>query len=99
MVIKAELVGIGLDTKYIEYVFEDLDNPGNYVICTRFPNWDGKYCSLGDKGFIEYQIIKAGSDQWYDRISKEFRPYNYNMVQYLKFIPFSKQADDKTIVD
>lgn len=93
MVIKAKLlVSDGPDFGgYTTYVFEVLDPQqaaeSKYIMCSRFPNWDHRKLELGEIGYLNCVEIVAGQDQWYDKYSNQMIPYNYNNVQFVKFIP------------
>lgn len=75
---------------YITYVFKLLDEADKevwkykHITCTRYPNWQCKQLKIGDIGFIEINIVKAGVDTWYDGINQI--PYKHNANQFIKFI-------------
>lgn len=78
------------DRGYITYVFE-LPNSEEYnilkfknITCTRVPNWETRLINVGDCGYVEVDIKKAGIDCWYN--GKELIPYNYNFTQFISFI-------------
>lgn len=83
---------------YIVYVFENL-NPTNsldkYIMCTQCPNWDSGILIIGQRGFLTYESHIAGIDKWFD--GNQMIPYNYNMVQFMKFIPEPKDELDHVI--
>lgn len=87
---------------YITYVFESLESTQkdilktNYLMCVQFPNWDQADIIIGDEGFLNYQIVRGGIDKWFD--GNKFIPYRYTNVQFLKFIPKPKKADNKQII-
>ena len=68
---------------YITYVFIDLESK-EYLMCTRFPNWEHRELRLGEIGYLEYMEIRAGIDLWFD--GTKMVPYNYNNIQFIKFI-------------
>ncbi len=74
---------------YTTYVFACKD--GSYVMCTRYPNWDHKDIAIGEDGFLEFQEIEAGKTYFCSR-TKEERIYNYDKVQFIKFVPIAKPA-------
>lgn len=88
MVILAKLVACESDSLgYVTYVFkrlEDCTDLSKYVMCIKFPNWESKTIKLGDEGYLQYSEIRAGVDKWYD--GTQMVPYNYNTVQFLKFV-------------
>lgn len=73
---------------YITYVFECLDEEvrkeTKYIMCTQFRNWDHRVIELEEIGYLEIFEIRAGIDKWFDGHS--MIPYNYNMIQFIKFI-------------
>lgn len=92
MTVLSKLVAKAEDTLgYINYVFECLDKDdiqltqSKYIMCTRFPNWNCRNLKIEDVGYLEFVEVRAGIDKWYD--GKDMVPYNYNNIQFLKFIP------------
>ena len=72
---------------YTNYVFEDLeftDYDYKYIMCVRFPNWNQTSFDYGDIGYVTVRYIREGIDTWYD--GKEFIPYKYTNLVFLKFI-------------
>lgn len=75
---------------YITYVFELLDEYDikvwkfKHVTCVRYPNWQCKQLKIGDTGFVEINIVKAGVDTWYD--GQNQIPYKNDAKQFLRFI-------------
>lgn len=93
--VRGKLVAKETDTSgYTTYVFEITDSDDSkrvsskYVMCVRFPNWEHAKISLGEDGYLAYQEIRAGEDKWFN--GTEYIPYRYNMVQFLKFIPYKE---------
>lgn len=87
MTVLAQLVASSTDNcGYITYVFKCLEDnvESNYIMCTRYPNWDHRSLKLGEEGFLTYEEIRAGVDTWYD--GNSMKPYKYNSIQFLKFI-------------
>lgn len=84
----AQLVASDTDSfGYITYVFRCLDKmnmDSPYIMCVRYPNWNHRKINLGEKGFLSFMEVKAGEDKWFD--GKDMIPYNYNAIQFLKFI-------------
>ena len=85
---------------YITYVFECLDEDvikeTRYIMCTRYPNWDHRKIEIGEIGFLNFFEIKAGIDKWYD--GKNFVPYRYNNIQFIKFIEKPDKKSHKFIM-
>lgn len=73
---------------YTTYVFECLDTEvikyTKYIMCTRYPNWDHRQIELGEIGYLSFVEIRAGIDKWFN--GKDMIPYNYNNIQFIKFI-------------
>lgn len=65
-------------------------------MCIRYPNWDHKKLKLGDTGFVHCEEIRAGIDKWFN--GKEMVPYNYNSVQFIKFVYKQDDEDNKYIM-
>ena len=87
---------------YTTYVFENLefnnDYDFQYIMCVCFPNWEGILPKNGDEGYVSLRYIQAGIDKWFN--GKEFIPYNYTNVQFLKFIPIQpKQTKQALTLD
>lgn len=70
---------------YHKYVFQNQDT-GEYILCTRFPNWETPPVELFSIGYLQCKEIIAGKDLWYDVVSNSFIPYNYDMIQFIDFI-------------
>lgn len=84
---------------YITYVFkklEDCTESSKYLMAVRYPNWDAKQLKLGDIGFVHCEEIRAGIDKWYN--GKEMVPYNYNTIQFIKFVYKLKDEDRKYVM-
>lgn len=96
MTVPAQLVAKQDDSfGYVTYVFKRLDKVNvdkRYIMCVMFPNWDQKKIELGDKGYLSFVEIKAGIDKWFD--GEKMVPYNYDNVQFLKFIDMSDEKED-----
>lgn len=100
MTILAKLVAYNEDSfGYITYVFKDLENvlkESPYVMCVRYPNWHERIINLGDEGYVEFVEVRAGIDKWFD--GQDMIPYNYNTIQFLKFIPKLDIVDKKEYI-
>ncbi len=85
---------------YITYVFECLDSEiikeSRYIMCTQFKNWDHRKLDIGEVGYLNFIEIRAGVDKWYD--GKDFIPYNYNNIQFIKFISKPETKDYKYVM-
>lgn len=80
---------------YITYVFVNVDKNipyySKYIMCVRFPNWEHNSIAIGDVGYLKYEEHIAGKDEWWD--GTQFIKYNYDMVQFMKFVPEPKEQD------
>ena len=85
---------------YITYVFENLEEYAikcsKYIMAIRYPNWEHKELHLGDEGYLHWEEIRAGVDKWFN--GKEMVPYNYNTIQFLKFVQKPQDVDNKFIM-
>ena len=71
---------------YRTLIFEDLeykDSDFKYITCVLFPNWNQRPIKIGDEGYLQIKYISAGKDTWFD--GKDFIPYKYTNLQFLKF--------------
>lgn len=98
MTVLAKLVASEEDSLgYITYVFECLDaevvKETRYIMCTQFRNWDHRKIELDEVGYLCCIEIKAGLDKWFD--GNKMVPYNYNMVQFIKFISKPQKKDNE----
>lgn len=96
----AKLVAKENDTcGYITYVFVILDRSerkrlnSKYIMCVRYPNWEHRDIKVGEIGYLNYKVIIAGVDQWFD--GKDLRYYKYSTIQFVKFI--SKSTSKKRL--
>lgn len=78
-----ELIAIK-ESYYTLLVFLDKDT-GKYIMCTKLPNWQTSEVSIGDTGFLKYQIVSAG-EEFFDPASQTFKKYNYSNSYFLNFI-------------
>ena len=85
---------------YTTYVFKTLDKTTRketeYIMCTRFPNWEHGVIDIGDVGFLEFLEIRAGKDKWFD--GEKFVSYNKNMIQFIKFLKKKEKKDHKFVM-
>lgn len=91
--LKTQLVSYRKEHPYTIYVFKNLDLP-EYIMCTRFPNWNTPLIDIGDKGFLNYRIVIAGRDTWYDQEKDVLVPYKYSGNHFVNFIPLKEKLKD-----
>lgn len=90
IVIKARFINGYLDFNgYCIYVFENLESDywdNKYIMCVRYPNWEGNTPNINDEGFLQYTYIYAGNS-YYNRLTGTNSIYEYNHVRFDKFLP------------
>ena len=93
--VKAKLLAKHTDLyHYTTYAFQNVDNR-EYILCTRFPNWEHESITIGTIGILEFREVLAGKDSWYDGC--EFIPYNYTGWHFIKFVPIREEQEDLII--
>lgn len=85
---RVKLLAIRTGT-YTLYVFKDLES-GAYLMCTRLPNWSVPEMNIGDEGFLQIELVKAG-EKYFDVASGEYDFYKYSNVYFKNFM--KKMAD------
>lgn len=89
--IYAKVLVVSIDVgNYVTYVFRDLEN-NELLMCTQFPNWEHRLLNKNEVGYLEFKEIQAGKDKWFD--GKDFHSYNYDNIQFIKFIPEQKNNE------
>jgi len=86
---------------YVTYVFKNLDKASfgqNYLMLTRWYNWEHRPIDIGEIGYVEYQEVHAGVDTYYDRISDSMVKYNYNNLIFIKFIKEQDNSNKNIIL-
>lgn len=86
---------------YSNYVFENLDYTdwtNHYIMCTRYPNWEGGIPIIGTEGFLVYTYIVAGESYFDSKASKE-DIYRYSHIRFDKFLPLQKKIDSIMIME
>lgn len=101
MTVLACLVAKEKDTLgYVTYVFECLDKEvvkeTRYIMCTRFPNWEHRNINIGEVGYLNFFEIQAGINKWFN--GKTMIPYNYNCIQFIKFIHKPKEPNHEYVM-
>ena len=76
---------------YTVYVFK-LDN-GEYIMCTKLPNWGTYDININDSGFITTQFFKAG-EQYYNRDTESFQLIQYTNMYFKDFIKDNEKMKD-----
>lgn len=81
-VVRAELKAIR-QSHYTMYVFQVED--GTYLMCTRLPNWQVPDITIGDVGYLNYQIVKAG-EEYFNPDTLETIQYKYSNIYFINFV-------------
>lgn len=68
---------------YTIYVFQK-DN-GEYLMCTKLPNWGPYIINIGDSGFFTVDYVTAG-EEYFDRLSGETVKYMFSNIYFKEFI-------------
>ena len=64
--IRAKLIAKQTDIfDYTTYAFQNIDT-GEYVLCTRFPNWEHSIIEIGEEGILQFKEVIAGEDKWFN---------------------------------
>jgi len=79
------------DDTYSLYVFKDL-NTNAFIMCTVLPNWQIVDITVGAKGFLKYQAVKAG-EKYYEPNTSTYVNYRYTNQYFINFI---KEGDKQT---
>lgn len=79
---------------YTLYVFQK-DN-GEYIMCTRLPNWDAPILQTNDTGYCKVRTILEGESYyfWKEDIQKK---YKYSNIYFMEFIKDKKEQQDVII--
>lgn len=84
--------------QYTLYVFSDLEQPidsiDKYITVCKLPNWNGPFPEIGDKGYIQIDIVNAG-EPYYRRDTGETVNYNYTANYFLTFIKEQEKINCK----
>lgn len=83
--IRAKLLAAKV-SDYTVYVFQDLDK-GDYIMCTKCPNWDANDIEMFQEGFLTYKYVVAGMDSWLDKRTGNFESYQHTANYFMTFIP------------
>ena len=66
-------------------------------MCTRLPNWKVPDLNVGDIGFLEYQIIKAG-EEYFNVATQQKQIYQYSNIYFNNFILENTIIKNKEII-
>ena len=96
MVIKAKLLALKEDQKYITYVFQNL-NDATYIMCTRLPNWDSPVININDIGYLSYKEVIGGESEWYHKNTETKYKYAFDNTYFINFIQHVEKCELKNI--
>ena len=94
-VIEARLLAVR-EGVYTMYVFKNLED-STYVMCTKLPNWQTPDVTVGDVGFLNYQIVKAG-EEYYNPSTDETVKYSYSNIYFINFVQKSDIVKTNSII-
>ena len=101
IVIKAKFVQGRMELNgYQIYVFENLESDywdNKYIMCVRYPNWEGEEPTTDVIGFLQYTYIHAGTS-YYNRLLGKDCIYNYDHIRFDKFLPLVKKEKLDNII-
>lgn len=96
IVVRAKLLESLDDTNgYTILVFENLDSDdwtNKYIMCVRYPNWEGSIPEKNIVGFLQYTYIYAGNS-YYNRMLGQQDTYQFSHVRFDKFLPLKEKVD------
>lgn len=94
-VIEVELKAIR-EGVYTMYVFKNLED-STYLMCTRLPNWKVPDISVGDIGFLNYQVVKAG-EEYFNPATEKMIKYAYSNIYFINFVKKSEIINNNSII-
>lgn len=99
---KVKVLSCISDCGYKTYAFQDLDFKGfgggkKYYTATLLPNWNIPNINIGDIGYIQIIIIKAG-EEWYNKYEDKYVKFKYDGIYINKFIPHKTLDEDVLIL-
>lgn len=101
MTVLAKLVareedGLGYVIMVFECLDEEVRKETKYIMTTQYPNWNHRKIEIEEVGYLNFVEIRAGIDKWFD--GKEFIPYNYNNIQFIKFVKKPIKKDKQYVL-
>ncbi len=81
---------------YTNYVFQTIDTK-EYIMCTKLPNWKVPEISIGDNGFLQYQIVQAG-EEYFNVGTQSMVKYNYSNIYFNNFILKTENINKNNII-
>lgn len=91
--VKVKLLAVREDT-YTKYVFGD--NKGNYIMCTKPPNWNTPTVKVGEDGFLKYREVFAGDRYCDEELLEGF--YRYSAIYFVDFVRLNDNVTTEEII-
>lgn len=99
--VKAKLIASNEDVNgYTTYVFKNLepiDWLNEYIMCVKYPNWEGKLPEKNIVGYLQYTYIYAGTS-YYNRLLDKEDKYQFSHIRFDKFVPEEKEIDNTIVI-
>lgn len=84
------------DGAYTMYVFKNTETD-KYIMCTKLPNWQTPDIFIGDSGFLQVQVVKAG-DEYFNVNTQRNDTYLYTNIYFKNFIKKSDKIGSDIIL-
>jgi len=68
---------------YTIYVFKK--DSGEYIMCTKLPNWGVYNINPGDSGFLTVTYAIAGQE-YYERSTNQKKTYRFDQIYFKEFV-------------
>lgn len=76
--------------QYTQIVVEDLNRDYTddlkYVTVVKLPYWENPPFAVEDEGYLEFQPVKGGDTQWFNRNEQDYETYKYSNNYFVRFI-------------
>lgn len=95
VVLPATLLAIR-EGKYTMYVFKNAET-GEFIMCTKLPNWNTPEIFVGDSGFLQAEIVKAG-EEYFDVNTLNKNTYLYSNIYFKNFIHKTDAVNSEIIL-
>ncbi len=95
MVEEVKLLAIR-DGAYTMYVFQIISS-GEFIMCTKPPNWDTPNIAIGEIGFLKYESVKAG-ETYYNPTTETDVKYKYTNMYFTNFVKKSEITKENNII-
>lgn len=99
--VKVKLIASNEDVNgYTTYVFKNLEPTdwlNEYIMCVKYPNWEGKLPEKNIVGYLQYTYIYAGTPYYNRLLDKEDR-YQFSHIRFDKFVPEEKEIDNTIVI-